>query len=203
MKLRSMPSDDKLHTYCLRCRLETANERSLASGTIYVCSACTFASPRALIIDPAITWWLDRDGEYWHEDAGVFVHNTKNEFLFLERVRYPSGLTIPAGHVDRREGPLQAVHRELYEEAGLRLPRRSFRHIAIDNIVGDKCRRGSDAHRWHIYTTAMRPGVPVKVNPSEVIRPTWLSLPEALRHELPFAIRSIITKHAPAILRAS
>ena len=203
MKLSKTPTDGKLHTYCLRCRRETVRERPQAGRIVYACTACSFVSPRALIIDPAINWWLGQDGEYWHETAGVFVHDRQERFLFLERAKFPFGLTIPAGHVDHHEQPLRGGYRELGEEAGFHLPMQSFRLVVTENILGDQCRRGSDAHRWHAYVARMRSGATLKVNTSESVRAVWLGLDQALSANLTFAVRSLIVRHRQEILRAA
>ena len=201
MKLGKTPTDGKLHAYCIRCRRETIRERSDRGRPAYHCLNCNAVSPRALIIDPAISWWLGDDGEYWHETAGTFVRNLRDEFLFFERVKYPFGLTIPAGHVDRSESPVDAARRELFEEAGFGLPLRAFKLVVFEKMLGDECYRGSDAHRWNAYVARMRSNATVKVNTRESVRPRWLTLEQALRSNPTFALRSLITRHAGNILR--
>jgi ADP-ribose pyrophosphatase YjhB (NUDIX family) len=203
MKLGSIPTDGRLHTYCLQCRREMVREFKQSGRTAYSCSGCGFAYPRALIIDPAITWWLGQDGEYWHETAGMFVRNAQDQFLFLDRAKHPFGLTIPAGHRDRREAPAKTAGRELFEETGLRLRERSLRLVTAEDILGDECRRGSDAHRWSVFAARIRTDATVKVNTDESLHAVWLHLEEALRANLTFAVRSILTRHAQEILRAT
>jgi len=198
MKLTSIPSDGKKHTCCLQCRRETLRERPPAT---YTCTTCGFVSRRALIFDPAIKSWLGDDGEYWHQNAAVVVRDAKGRFLFLERATYPSGLTIPIGHVDRGEKPPRAGRRELYEETNLQLPLSSFKRIVLENILGDPCRRGSDAHRWNVFAAPLAPGATVKVNHKESVRAEWLTLDEALQSPLVPVLRSVINRHAAAILR--
>ncbi len=200
MKIGHMPQDGKVHIYCLRCKHETVREKQ---PNIYTCTSCDFVSRRALIIDPTIKWWRGDDDEYWHEAAGVFVRNPQDKFLFLERAKYPSGFTIPMGHVDRGEMPVRAAQRELFEETNIQLPLGALKLVMFDNIRGDKCRRGSDAHRWDVYAATMPPNAAVKVNRSESKRAEWLTLEEALRRDLPPALRLVIKRHDSAILRSS
>ena len=65
----------------------------------------------ALIIDPAVKWWTDSSRECWHEVAGVFIASPEGKFLFFERTKFPFGLTVPAGHVDRGEMPARTAAR--------------------------------------------------------------------------------------------
>lgn len=195
-----LPSDNKVHTYCVRCSAEKVTHRPGANpGRVYRCSACGHADSRAVIIDPVVSWWLDSSQEYWHETAGVFVGDG-DKFLFFERVKYPFGLTVPAGHRDKGEDPKVAGMRELREETGIVV--RRLQSIATDDIWGDGCRRGADIHRWHIYAVALPSGSTVKVDSSEGSRPVWLTLKEALNRELTHAVRHIIKHHARAIQQA-
>jgi 8-oxo-dGTP pyrophosphatase MutT (NUDIX family) len=199
MKLTAISKDDKLHAYCMRCRQEFAYTKSQPS---YRCSSCNHVDTRALIIDPSVNWWLDRSGEYWHETGGIFVRNSEGQFLFFDRTKHPFGLTVPAGHVDRSEQPSRTARRELSEETGIRLPQRAFTHVVTSNIVGDECRRGADAHRWHVYATKMPALATVKVDASEGTSPVWLDLNQALQQNLTFAVRRLIAQYGPRIERA-
>jgi ADP-ribose pyrophosphatase YjhB (NUDIX family) len=60
---------------------------------------------------------------------------------------------VPAGHVDAGELPAHGAVRELHEEVGVEAHR--IKHVASANIIGDSCRRGSDAHRWHAYLVVL------------------------------------------------
>jgi len=194
------PADNQVHTYCLRCSAETVTHHPRAKrDQVYQCATCGHSDSRALIIDLVVSWWLDAGQEYWHETAGVFVADG-DKFLFFERVKYPFGLTVPAGHRDRGEDAQVAGMRELREETGLRVS--ELRHVATDDIRGDGCRRGADIHRWHIYATRLPSGSTIKVDSSEGARPVWLTLQEALDRDATYAIRHIITRHAKAIRRA-
>ena len=115
----------------------------------------------------------------------MFVRDTDGRFLFFWRSIYPAGnLTVPSGHVDDGETALEAAIRELREEivSGLPdLPMDRFEHIATEEIEGDSCRRGSDAHLWHAFRVVLNSSIrleAVKVN-GEGKEPVLLSLAEA------------------------
>lgn len=188
------PKDSKVHTYCVRCLAETVTHHPKARRQeVYRCQSCGHGDSRAVIIDPGVTWWLDSNNEYWHEVSGVFI-SSGGKFLFFERVKHPFGLTVPAGHRDKGEGPEKTATREVGEETGLKV--RRLKHIATGDIWGDECRRGADVHRWHIYAVALPSNGIVKVNSSEGSQPVWLTLEEALNRTLPPAIRYIIKRYA-------
>jgi ADP-ribose pyrophosphatase YjhB (NUDIX family)/predicted RNA-binding Zn-ribbon protein involved in translation (DUF1610 family) len=162
-----LPTDNQAHTYCPSClRDGTLRSQRPQGKLVYRCTACAYIGPRALIIDPAINWWIDDQREYWHETAGVFAYNDEGKFLFFERMAYPFGLTPPAGHVDRGEAPVVSARRELREETTVDLPARGFRLLATDDIRGDQCRRGADIHRWHSFVVAIPKGTTIRSNAS-------------------------------------
>ncbi|MFF1463792.1 NUDIX hydrolase [Streptomyces sp. NPDC058330] len=143
------------------------------------------------MLDPAVTWWTDEDGEYWHETAGVFVRDARGRFLFFDRTAFPFGLTIPAGHVERDETPHLAAARELEEETGLAA--RGLKFLARIPIPGDGCRRGADAHVWQTYHCEAGDGgeAAVRLGP-EGVTAVWLTPAEALERPLTFAVRTVL-----------
>ena len=83
-----------------------------------------------------------------HTSVGIFVWNG-DKLLLIERMKFPPGFAIPAGHVDGDETFEIAAARELKEEVGI---------DAMDlKIVGEgrkdnQCRRDSgDWHYWKMY----------------------------------------------------
>lgn len=156
------------------------------------CRACGAVRARAVIIDPAVTWWIAPDGEYWHESAGVFLRNPAGEYLLFRRTRFPDGMTIPAGHLAPGEAPAAAAERELWEESSVR--GEEFRLLGDDDILGDSCRRGSDAHRWHTYLVAARGDETVTIN-DEGTEPVWLPLSEMAGAKLTYATSFLVDRY--------
>jgi 8-oxo-dGTP pyrophosphatase MutT (NUDIX family) len=183
-----LPDDDGRHEYCIYCHAETVERKS----EYFHCHTCGRRGGRRIVIDPATSWWVD-DGEYWHESAGVFVRDHDGRFLFVERAIYPVGqLNVPAGHVDADESPEQAALRELCEEIGWVAPR--VEHVATEDIVGDSCRRGADAHRWHAYSAVFDTSHDLRLS-GEGVRAEWLTLAEARTRNLTHPVRHIIERY--------
>lgn len=177
--------DGRYHRYCWGCHAETVEP--VTGRAAFACSSCGGEHPRTLVIDPAVSWWVDETGEYWHESAGVFVRHG-DRFLFFERVFFPLRWTIPAGHVDTGEDPRTAAAREVKEEVGLDVPQAALSLLGIADMVGDSCWRGSDAHRWHTFVAEVS-------NPGDVVvleegwKPMWLTPAEALAKPLTVPVR--------------
>src|SRR5919202_5708401 len=162
MKLRfTPPNDGKIHIYCEFCRREAIHE--MGGKQNYRCRWCEQTSARALVIDPNVRYWVEADGEYCHVNSGVFLVNAEGKFLFFERVKYPAGLTIPAGHVETKEDIDQAAARELFEEVSVLLQPKQLTYIAEETIPNDKCHRGADVHRWHMFVATLPQDATVKV----------------------------------------
>ncbi|MEU6219271.1 NUDIX hydrolase [Streptomyces sp. NPDC047022] len=183
--------DGSVHHYCLRCHGDAVEWRTEGGRRTCVCHACGEVAERALVLDPAVRWWTDSAGEYWHETAGVFVRDSQGRLLFFDRTAYPFGLTIPAGHVECRENPDGAAVRELREETGIATER--LERLTRVPVPGDGCRRGADAHLWHVFRTAapVEADLPVELGP-EGTTAVWLTPDEALDHPVIPAVRQLL-----------
>lgn len=194
----SLPTDGQYHQYCPSCHSESINRVLEGEKTFYLCDSCGNKSSRLIVIDPKTIWWVDKkDHEYWHESVGVFVFNDNSRALFFERTLYPFAFAIPAGHLDIGEVPETAGKRELEEETGIKID--NIHLFSEEDVVGDKCRRGADNHKWHLYTARVKKIGEIKIN-DEGVRPVWLSLEEALKKELVYPVRYFIKKYGQKLL---
>ena len=192
-----IPKDNKYHQFCPECHSENINRIFKQDKTYYKCDNCNGTFSRLLVIDPKIKWWIDKSSkEYWHESVGIFVFNEYNEALFFDRKIYPFALAIPAGHLDSGEIPEKAVKRELFEETGLKI--NGIKLFSTEDVIGDKCRRGADNHRWHLYTVKIKKTNKIKLN-DEGIKPIWLSLEKAQENKLVYPVKYFINKYADAL----
>lgn len=195
MRIPNDISSNKEGQFCIECFSENVERVFEADLTYYHCGSCGKTLERSLVIDNHIVWWVDEvTKEYWHESVGIFVFNFENNALFFERTIYPFALTVPAGHLDTGEDAQTAVKRELFEEAGIEIGADNIKLFSKEYVVGDKCRRGADDHKWHLYTTRIKNIVTPKIN-DEGIKPVWLPLEEALQKELVYPVRYFIEKY--------
>lgn len=191
-------NDGKLHQYCVNCHAESIQRVYEGNKTFYFCTTCREKHERSIVIDPGINWWVDDKNGYWHESAGVFVRNPSGKFLFFERTVFPFALTVPSGHVDKGEEPAKTASRELEEEVGI--SSRALKAVVTEDIVGDSCRRGADAHRWHAFLLVLKSPLTVSVR-EEGEKPVWLSLEEALTKDVIFPVRYIVGGHTDELVR--
>jgi 8-oxo-dGTP pyrophosphatase MutT (NUDIX family) len=194
--LFSLPPDDgEYHGLCMTCHQDGVIRFKDDEGFIkFRCPHCQAVNDRYIHIgykpDDGV-WWIDDAKELWHESAGVFVRRPDGKYLFFERIAYPLGYTIPAGHVDRQDlSPATTAIRELKEETGITAP--SVTQIDEADIEGDKCIGGADSHKWSVFLATLTRDTDISIEDSEGRKPVWLTLEEASERELPFAIRFII-----------
>ena len=165
--------------YCVICFKGPITRIKKDNLTFYTCDSCGREEERSLVIDNAVTWWVDNDRTYWHESIGVVVVNKDKKIFCMLRQVFPFAYTIPAGHLDKGEEPERAACRELEEETGIRAEG-TLKHLGDFDIRGDSCRRGSDDHRWHLYKYYLR-NLPDEVGitlSDEASEGHWLSLEE-------------------------
>ena len=185
------------------------------STTHFYCQGCGKCNERRDCRGPSMRFWKGPGGMLWHESCGVFVRTPDFKFLFYRRTVFPAGaMTVPSGHVDARQGPEDgageepeaAAARELAEEIRIkdvRITASQMVPVATDDIVGDSCRLGSDAHQWHSFLAI--PGVQIEPEDVTVIEegaePVLLTLEQALTKQLTFPVRYVIERHAASLTR--
>ncbi|GEM_PF-526652 len=181
MKILSGVPLDHEGQFCIKCFAGPIKRVLKGNLTYYQCAACGETSERSLVIDNHIVWHIDKQGTYWHESVGVVVVNEQDKILCLLRQIYPYSYSIPAGHLDVREGPDAAAKRELEEETGISHVRK-FGLIKVFNVPGDSCHRGSDHHRWHLYRGRIS-GTAKIILSDEASSADWFSLEKLQRLE--------------------
>jgi 8-oxo-dGTP pyrophosphatase MutT (NUDIX family) len=192
--------------YCIRSAcgakgpVRVTGKDRVGKETHFFCRTCRRCSERRVVLNGEFNWWVAEDAEIWHESSGVFIRNPDGRFLFFRRTIYPVGtLTVPSGHVDTGETEKQAAVRELGEEVtGLPdIPPGTVVPVATEDIIGDSCRRGSDAHRWHAFRAVLKS--PIKLENVKVREegedPVLLSLAEAGTEVLTYPVRYVIDRH--------
>lgn len=194
-----LPKDKKYYQFCQKCHSENVRRIFKKEKTFYKCADCKTTSERMIVIDPKIKWWIDKKTkEYWHESVGVFLINEKKEVLLFKRTIFPFAYTLPAGHIDTGERPLTAIKKEVLEETGLKVQKPKL--FSKEDVLGDKCRRGADNHRWHLYTTHVLNDLEIKIN-DEGIQPIWLTFDKMLSKKLVYPLRFFIEKYGNRLLK--
>jgi 8-oxo-dGTP pyrophosphatase MutT (NUDIX family) len=188
-----IPTDNKAHSYCLKCMSDSVEPIKKNGRTRYLCKKCSNIDDRTLFFDNQNAW-LDSRNNLWHETAAVFVKNNANKYLFFMRTAFPFALTIPAGHVDKGETPYMAATRELKEETGLDLE--IVPAFTVD-IAGDCCSAGADYHKWYVYLADYNQSQTPVIN-YEGKDSAWLSLENAKVSNPAYAINFIIDRYLKA-----
>lgn len=194
MRLPRSISTERNGQYCFVCFSETVERFFEEEKTFYRCSSCSKIAPRSIVIDDAVTWWIDADRTYWHESVGVVIKNSENKIFCILRQIYPFAYALPAGHLDKGEDPHAAALREVKEEIGLDISVLS--KVEKLPIPGDECRRGSDDHLWHIYTAQVADDF-IPVLSDEASTHAWFSKEEILlREDIVYPLKFIVQRLA-------
>jgi len=187
--------------YCIKCFSKKVKRIFKNNLTFYHCDSCGKTLERSLVIDNKIVWWVDeKTKEYWHESVGIFVFNSENKALFFKRIIYPFALAIPAGHLDVGENAQTAVGRELNEETGISLENNQIKLFTEENVIDDKCRRGADHHKWHLYISKINKIDSIVIN-NEGAEPIWLSLEDALKNNPVYPVKFFIEKYGNKLFK--
>jgi len=190
-----LPTDGKRHGYCQNCHSEKVSDVEKNGKTLYKCNKCGNSYERLIDLDPRIKWWVDKKTkEYWHESVGIFVSH-KEKLLLFERTIYPYAYTIPAGHLDINETPDEAAVRELKEETSISLSK------VNPYVANDKCRKGADYHKWHLYTAPLDKLPSIKIQNTEGHKGTWVKLSKALKLDLTLPVRFFLRKYNKELLK--
>lgn len=198
-----IPSDISLQTgkeYCIQCFHDPVAVTKKEEGKQYLCATCGHMSNRRISTDASIRWWIDPERNFWHESVGIFVFNHEGKILFFELTKFPFGLTVPAGHRDAAEEPVETARRELLEETGLHSE--VFNLLGKEDIIGDSCSRGADAHTWHAFM-CVPDSFETFLDSAEGKNAVWLSLEEVLKKDLTVPVKYFIDRYADALRKAS
>ncbi|WP_139831906.1 MULTISPECIES: NUDIX hydrolase [unclassified Pseudomonas] len=93
---------------------------------------------------------MSPDGTVTHFSVALMIEQNKKILLIKKSDSfYQEKYSIVAGHVNRHETPVEAIHREVYEELGVTLT--SPQLIAPAFLLDDACRHGGNRHLWFVF----------------------------------------------------
>ncbi len=176
--------------YCLSCRSSKVEEIVEENRVFYLCNDCQKKSGRALIVDNKIKI-INTSRGIKHIAIGALIIRD-NALLLEERRTYPFGLEIPAGHLEYGESLEEALHREVYEEVGLKI--KGYTLLAQLDYTEPICRYGSDIEEWALYLVDCPTGEPF-INNNEAEALIWVPIKNIPTDKLTplthFALRSL------------
>jgi 8-oxo-dGTP pyrophosphatase MutT (NUDIX family) len=144
--LAALGPDRKGH-FCLRCGAPVVETEVDERGERFLCGA-GHALERSFLFDGRAVYAVE-GGRLVHESVGAIVRR-ETRLLLFHRCRFPIGWTIPAGHREVGCKPEREVRREVLEEVGLEVV--DARPVWDEPVLlSDRCRRGADLHRWHLF----------------------------------------------------
>ena len=102
--------------------------------------------------------------------VGAIIRDKEGALLVLYRKKKPTGLALPAGHIEPGETSADAMQREVYEETGLEVKRyREVLHRTFPNPCNrtDAGGKSYDGHEWWIYEVVDWGGTPRNMEPDK------------------------------------
>ena len=83
-----------------------------------------------------------------HTSVGMLVWK-EDKLLLIERMKFPPGFAVPAGHVDADSTYEDAAKRELREEVGLEAE--NLELVLEEKMDNPYRREGGTWHNWKVY----------------------------------------------------
>ncbi len=131
--------------------------------------------------------WKDQKNLLWHECSAIFVVDSNDRMLIFSRIVFPLLNTVPAGHVEKYETPLETARRELREETGIVVD--NLYYLGHQSYHRDYCRHGSSRHLWHFFVCQIADPLQININKREGENPKWLHFDQIRDRNLAHAIR--------------
>lgn len=95
---------------------------------------------------------------------GAIIKNEKGEFLAQYRLKIPTGLAMPAGHIEDGEIPEDCLTREILEETGLII--KSYKPLIENKYYPNPCPKSHEGHDWWVYEVVAE-GEPILKEPDK------------------------------------
>lgn len=113
-----------------------------------------------------------------NKSVGLILQNEANEYLLINRAKFPYGWAAIAGHIDKHGSPEQAAITEAREEVGAIISIESLKKVIDNRRINNICRRpGGDHHDWTVFIAEVA-ATQLALNIDEVRGAGWFSGPE-------------------------
>ena len=156
---------------CIDCESEIEFTKEIEGKEMYLCEN---GHTNSRMVDHESVKTVDHEGEVIHESVGAIIR-AEGDILLLKRRKFPYKYSIPAGHMEDGEEAYLSLLREIEEETGIKISGEK-RRLAYEGILEDKCRRGADKHKWHLYFIELEEKPEVDGN-DEADHLTWINNP--------------------------
>ena len=125
------------------------------------------------------------------------------EVLLIKRGNDPfkGKWALPGGFLEMDESPLSGALRELEEETGINADNLTL--FSEEGVPNDRCRRGADYHKWHLYTYLLTNSQSIIPNRQEGKNPIWLTLEESLKQNFTYPTRFFLEKYGNKLINSA
>jgi dATP pyrophosphohydrolase len=126
---------------------------------------------------------MARPSERRPESVLVLVYTSDADVLLLQRSDNPDFWQSVTGALDKDEQPVEAAHRELLEETGLKLPlvdHQQTRQYPIAQQWRARYPAWAKINTEHLFSACVQSSVEVTLDPAEHLDARWVTASEAI-----------------------
>lgn len=114
-----------------------------------------------------------KNGKPMHYSIGALIKRG-DQYLLIDRVKFPFGFAGLAGHIDEGEDEVSALLREVSEESGLQVEKHEL--LLEEELNWNECSRGVGTHYWYLFSCEV--SGEIKQNIKETKSIDWYTIDE-------------------------